>query len=121
MLSAHQSESSAVSVSISTSPSLRDTLRHNDVETMFANARFTAAANESAERSEEARRQIHQAMYRFGLGQITEEERRQILVLLEPCCPGIFFRFPIADDPQPPTRDVNGGAIAAFRPLLDTP
>ena len=106
---------------IFTSPSLRDTLRHNDVKTMLENARLTAASADNAERSEEAQRQIHQAMYRFGLGQITDEERRQILVLLEPCCPGIFFRFPTADDPQAPAGDMNEGAIPAFRPLLDTP
>ena len=106
---------------ISTSPSLRDTIRHNDVKTMLANARLTAAADESTERSAEAQRQVHQAMYRFGLGQITEQERRQILALLEPCCPGIFFRWPTVDDPQSPTGDVNDRGIAAFDPMLDTP
>ena len=106
---------------ISTSPGLRDTLRHNAVKTMLENARLTAAADESTERSEEAQRQVHQAMYRFGLGQITEEERRQILALLKPCCPGIFFRSPTTDDPQALAGDVNEATIAALRPLHDTP
>ena len=88
---------------------------------MLDNARLTAAAAENAERCEEAQRQVHQAMYRFGLGQITEEERRQILALLEPCCPGIFFRLPTADDPQAPAGALDQGDIVAFRPLLDTP
>ena len=105
--------------SISTSPSLRDTIRHNDVTTMLENARLTAAAKESTERFEEARRQVHQAMYRFGLGQITEQERRQILVLLEPCCPAIFFRLPSIDNLQVPAGDVHNRGIAAFHPLLD--
>jgi hypothetical protein len=79
------------------SPGLRYILRRNDVRTLLANARLTAAAADGPERTEEARRQIHKAMYRFALGEITDEERRQILTLLEPCCPGTFFRLPVID------------------------
>ena len=79
------------------SPGLRNILRRNEVRTMIANARLTAAADDSPERTEEAKRQIHKAMYRFALGEITEEEPRQILTLLEPCCADTSFRLPIVD------------------------
>jgi len=65
---------------------------------MMANARLTAAATDSPERTDEAKRQVHQAMYRFALGEITEEERQQILTLLKPCCPGTFFVPRVAED-----------------------
>jgi hypothetical protein len=65
---------------------------------MLANARLTAATADGPERIEEAKRQVHQTMYRFALGDITEEERRQILTLLEPCCPGTFLSPKLSDD-----------------------
>ena len=49
-----------------------------------------AAAAAGPDRAKEAERQIHAAMYRFALGQITEDERRCILGILRPCCPEMF-------------------------------
>ena len=72
--------------------SLCQTIRQNEMETMLKNARLTANAAATADRAAEASRQVHLAMYRFALGQITEQERQQILAILQPCCPTIFFQ-----------------------------
>jgi hypothetical protein len=67
---------------------------------MLDNARLTVAAGVGPNRAKEAERQIHAAMYRFALGQITDEERGQILAILQPCCPEMFFSQPTLDDPH---------------------
>ena len=72
-------------------------LRRNDVETMLENARLTASAAEGPERTQEASRQIHHAMFACALGQITEEERHNVLSILRPCCPWIFSTPPAID------------------------
>ena len=46
---------------------------------MLRNARITAQCDDGAEKRLEAVRQVHLAMYRAGLCQITMEEREQIL------------------------------------------
>ena len=60
------------------------------METMLRNARITAQWDDGPERRDEAIRQVHLAMYRSALGQITADEREQILAVLRPCCPEIF-------------------------------
>ena len=61
---------------------------------MLENARLTAAAPGSPEQADEAARQVHRAMYEFALGAITADERRQILTILHPSCPDMFFSSP---------------------------
>jgi hypothetical protein len=80
-------------------------LRRRLAEAMIDNARLTRQHPESPERSTEARRQFYQAMYEFALGHITREERRQILELLEPCCPEVFEA---ARSIAPPSREFPG-------------
>ena len=79
--------------------SLHEVLRHNDVETMLRNARITAQCDDGAEKRQEAVRQVHLAMYRAGLSQITAEEREQILEILRPCYPEVFIACPAEKDP----------------------
>jgi hypothetical protein len=67
---------------------------------MLKNGRLTAHWSNTAEREQEASRQIHLAMYRFTLGQITEKERQQLLAILRPCCPDLF-----ASTIPPPRRE----------------
>jgi len=74
-------------------------LRRNDAETMLENARLTARYPQSEERDQEASRLIHHVMYACTLGEITAEERRAILAILQPCCPDLFVRTPAADEP----------------------
>ena len=78
--------------------SLHEILRHNDVETILHNARITAECADAEERRKEAIRQVHVAMYRAGLSQITAEEREQILTILRPCCPEVFVPCPAEKD-----------------------
>jgi len=78
---------------------LHEVLRHNDVETMLRNARITAQCHDGSERRLEAVRQVHLAMYRAGLCQITVEEREQILEILRPYCPEVFIPCPAGKDP----------------------
>lgn len=92
--------------------SLHEILRHNDVETMLHNARITAECADAEERRKEAIRQVHVAMYRAGLSQITAEEREQILALLRSCCPEVFVTCPVEKDhvlelgiPEEPVAD----------------
>ena len=79
--------------------SLHEVLRQNDVETMLRNARITARCDDGAEKRQEAVRQVHLAMYRAGLSQITAEEREQILMILRPCCPEVFIAVPNRERP----------------------
>jgi hypothetical protein len=65
---------------------------------MLTNAGLTAATDDTAERAEEAQRQIHLAMCASVLGRITEGERQRILAILRPCCPDIFFTHPPIDE-----------------------
>ena len=97
------------------SPGLRNILRRNEVRTMMANARLTAAAGDGFEKTQEAKRQVHQTMYRFALGEITDEERRQILTLLRPCCPGVFFSPIVPEDRPAAWDDLAGGEEVASR------
>lgn len=57
---------------------------------MLRNAHVTAQSDGGPERKHEAIRQVHLAMYRFALGQITEDERKRLLSILRPCCPEVF-------------------------------
>jgi hypothetical protein len=78
---------------------LRDTLRRNTVETMLGNAQLTVRTADSPERTEEARRQVRMVLYESALGQITREEREQILAILRPYCPDMLSFEPAQDDP----------------------
>ena len=40
------------------------------------------------------------AMYRFAVGQMKDEERRQILEILRPCCPDMFSMQPAIEHQQ---------------------
>ena len=66
---------------------------------MLHNARITAGCDDAEARRKEAIRQVHVAMYRAGLSQITAEEREQILMILRPCCPEAFIACPAEKDP----------------------
>jgi hypothetical protein len=72
---------------------------------MLANASLTRDAPDDRERTAEAARQIHQAMYRFALGQISEAERTRVLQILRPCCPEIFVTPASRDVPSPALSD----------------
>jgi len=61
---------------------------------MLRNAHVTAQSDGGPERKHEAIRQVHLAMYRFALGQITEDERQRLLSILRPCCPEVFVSPP---------------------------
>jgi hypothetical protein len=61
---------------------------------MLRNARITAQCDNTPERRDEAIRQVHLAMYRSALGQITADEREQILAILRRCCPEVFVSPP---------------------------
>jgi len=78
---------------------LATVVRRNEVQTMLENARLTRDHPDGAERMETARRQVYRVLYKAALGEITEGERRQILDILRPCCPGLFSR-----DHQPAVR-----------------
>ncbi|MGA2796871.1 MAG: hypothetical protein ABSE63_04780 [Thermoguttaceae bacterium] len=77
-------------------------LRHAEVKAIFNNANLIRNSSESLYQAAEAERQILMAMYKFALGQITQEEKQQILDVLRPCCPEIFFTPPHATDEQQP-------------------
>ena len=66
-------------------------VRRNEVETMLHNARLTRDWPAADENRTEAERQVRVAMYRFAIGRMTDEERWQILEILRPCCPDMFF------------------------------
>ncbi len=84
--------------------SLDDIIQQNEVATMLRNARLTLQAPESAQRMEEAGRQVRQAMYKATLAQISQQERDQVLEMLRPCCPEVFSSDVKPDDdwPVPP-------------------
>lgn len=69
---------------------LGELIRRRLVEAMIENARLTREYRDCPERAQEARRQVYQALYESALGRITLRERRNILDLLEPCCPELF-------------------------------
>jgi len=75
-------------------------LRQAEVKVMLDNAMLTRNAVDDPMQSLEAERQIRMAMYKSALGQITEQENRQILDILRPCCPEIFFTPPSIDERQ---------------------
>jgi len=79
---------------------------------MLRNARITVECDDGAEKRKEAIRQVHLAMYRTGLSQITAEEREQILAILRPCCSEVFLLCPAEKD------HVLGFGIAA-EPVAD--
>ena len=72
------------------------------METVLGNARLTACSADSRERTEQARRQVRMVLYESALGQITREEREEILAVLRPCCPDMFSFAPARDDPSAP-------------------
>ncbi len=76
-------------------------VRRNEVETMLHNARLTRDWPAADENRTEAERQIRVAMYRFAIGRMTDEERWQILEILRPCCPDMFFMQSPIEDQQP--------------------
>lgn len=83
---------------------LLEMLRHNEAQTFLRNAEFVRSLPDSPEKLDAARRQIHWAMYRAALRQITEDERQRILSILAPCCPGLLVSdlpapFPFPSDP----------------------
>ncbi len=65
----------------------------------MGNARLTAGTADGPERTGEARRQVRMVLYASALGQITREEREEILAILRPCCPEVFSFAPARDDP----------------------
>ena len=100
---------------------LSATLRRNEVETLLRNARLTRDWPDSEVKCEQAKRQVLQAMYQAGLGQISDEERNRILEILRPCCPELFapispppehdWQFPVEEDMIPhATRDLASDA-----------
>jgi len=82
---------------------LLDILRHNEAQAFICNAEIVRAAPDSPEKTDAATRQIHWAMYRAALGQITREERNRILSILGPCCPELFAYVPPL--PSPVSQD----------------
>jgi len=72
-------------------------LRHAEVKAMFDNATLIRNTPDSLDQAKEAERQIRMALYKFALGQITEQEKQQIIDLLHPCCPEVFFTPPSID------------------------
>jgi hypothetical protein len=79
-------------------------LRRNEVQTSIHNAEIVREYPDSPERTDAAREQVHRAMYRAALGQITENERTQILAILTPCCPD-FFSYPLTPIARLPEDD----------------
>ena len=75
-------------------------LRHAEVKAIFNNANLIRNSADSPDQAAEAERQIRMAMYKFALGQMTQEEKQQILGILQPCCPEIFFTPPSTDEGQ---------------------
>ena len=65
---------------------------------MIANARFTRNWPEAAEKRLEAERQVHMAMFRRALGEISGDERDGILAILRPCVPDFFETPASAED-----------------------
>ena len=73
---------------------------------MLDNARLIGNAVDDPMQSLEAERQVRMAMYKFALGQITEQEKQQILDILRPCCSEVFF--------TPPAIDVHHTALSTL-------
>ena len=65
---------------------------------MLENARLIVRYPHGEERDQEASRLIHHAMYAATLRHITADERRDILAILQPCCPDLFVRTPVTDE-----------------------
>jgi hypothetical protein len=80
---------------------LHSLIRHHEIEVMLEIAAIVRESPDGPAKEEEAQRLIYAAMYRFALGQITEEERKRILDLLRPCCPDMFFSPPAGDAYSP--------------------
>jgi hypothetical protein len=75
---------------------LSDTLRRNEALAFLANAVLVAEYPDGQEKIDAARQQIHVAMYRAALGQITPGEKEQIFAILAPLCPELFAAMPTA-------------------------
>jgi hypothetical protein len=78
---------------------LLDILRCNEARTFIRNAEIVREYPDCPERADAAREQVHRAMYRSALGQVTEDERVQILAILRPCCPDMFSLESAQDNP----------------------
>lgn len=83
-------------------------VRRSEVENMLQNARLTRDWPILQEQRTEAERQVRMVMYRAALGEITEEERRQIFDILRPCCPDLFVTPPSACLRSPDARPLAG-------------
>ena len=76
-------------------------LRHNEWQVMLRNAHLICASPDSLERTTAARELIYRAMYKAALKQITDDERRQLLTILRPCCPDLFYTTMTSPDGPP--------------------
>ena len=88
-------------------PELFTIVRRNEVEAMLHNARLTRDWPNGEQKRAEAARQVRMVMYRFALEQIKDEERRQILEILSPCCPDMFSMQPPIEHQQPASSALN--------------
>lgn len=86
----------------SNSAELGETVRRHQAEAMIDTARLIASFPDSAQRQQEARRQVSMAMVEYALGRLQESERCCILQILYPCCPGAFVQRTIPPPPELP-------------------
>jgi hypothetical protein len=66
-------------------------LRRNEVETLLHNAHLLRDWPDRKQKAEEAQRLIRTAMYEAALGRITNDVKQEILTILYPLCPDIFY------------------------------
>lgn len=70
---------------------LQDILRRTEVETLLHNAHMVCDWPNGKQQAEEAQRLIRATMYEAALGRISDAMKQQILTILYPFCPDIFY------------------------------
>ena len=78
-------------------------LRRNEVETLLHSAHLVRDWANGRERAEEAQRLIRATMYEAALGKISDAMKQQILTILYPFCPDIFYGGLPPVEPGPET------------------
>jgi hypothetical protein len=87
---------------------LASLIRQQEWEAMLRNAHLIRNAPEGPERTAAARELIYRAMYEAALRQITQDQRHQLLAILQPCCPDLFYSASAFHDEASDLQDTPG-------------
>jgi predicted RNA-binding Zn ribbon-like protein len=83
-------------------------------------AALVRAQPASAGRTAAAERLVRTAMFKFALRQLTDDERRRIQVILEPCCPELFTASVAAQGRHAALQTLGNEADSAGLPVTES-